>query len=240
MCRACRSQATLRLVAGANTCGTVVAVGAACTMQIGFTPTAAGARGGTLTLTSSAPSSPETMALAGIGVDFTLAADGPASATVASGQDAHFLLLLSSVDGLSGGVGFTCSGAPANTLCSVNPVTAALGGTTVITVTVATGTSTTGGLERRSPLLWAALLPLSLLGWRAKGRWTRRACALALLLACLAGTNGCGTARVIPASSAGTGSSAPVLLTPSGTYALTVSGSDVGLTRTVGLSLTVQ
>ncbi len=226
------------MVSGANTCGSVVAVGAACTMQIGFTPTAAGARGGTLTITSSAPNSPQTLALAGIGVDFTLAADGPVSATVASGQNAHFLLLLSSVDGLSGSVGFTCSGAPANTLCSVNPGTAALGGMTVITVTIATGTSTTGGLHRPSPLIWAALLPIGLLGLINRRR--SRVFFVLAVMVCLLGVEGCGTARVIPATSAGSGGSGPVVTTPSGAYALTVSGTDVGLTRTVALSLTVQ
>ena len=51
-----------------NNCGTSLAAGASCTVSVSFTPTAAGAATGTLSVNSSAPGSPLTVALSGTGV----------------------------------------------------------------------------------------------------------------------------------------------------------------------------
>ena len=59
------------IVPGSNTCDGSVAVGAACTMQIAFAPTVGGPRSGALTITDNAASSPQTLSLSGMGVDFT-------------------------------------------------------------------------------------------------------------------------------------------------------------------------
>jgi len=48
-----------------NTCGTSVAAGAACKVGVTFSPTATGARAGTLTFTDNAPNSPQTVTLSG-------------------------------------------------------------------------------------------------------------------------------------------------------------------------------
>jgi hypothetical protein len=65
-----------------NNCSTV-AVGASCTVNVKFTPTAGGARTGTLTLTSNANNSPTSIGLSGSGIDSTtnIAAGTPASAS---------------------------------------------------------------------------------------------------------------------------------------------------------------
>jgi beta-propeller repeat-containing protein/ASPM-SPD-2-Hydin domain-containing protein/centrosomal CEP192-like protein len=55
-------------VAGNNTCGNSLAGGASCTINVTFTPTAAGTRTGTITFTDSAASSPQTISLTGNGV----------------------------------------------------------------------------------------------------------------------------------------------------------------------------
>jgi hypothetical protein len=52
-----------------NNCGTLLAAGASCTAQVTFKPTAAGTRTGTLTISSDAPGSPNTVKLSGSGVD---------------------------------------------------------------------------------------------------------------------------------------------------------------------------
>jgi hypothetical protein len=52
-----------------NDCGTSLAVGATCTVQVRFTPTAKGNRAGTLTIASDTPFSPSTVSLSGVGYD---------------------------------------------------------------------------------------------------------------------------------------------------------------------------
>jgi hypothetical protein len=64
-----------------------------------------------------------------------------------------------------------------------------------------------------------------------------RAVAVAL---CLMGIAGCTVGREIPAVSAGVGSAGGGVVTPSGSYNITVSGTSAGLVRSVGLMLVVQ
>ena len=53
--------------AQANTCGTSIAASGVCTISVTFTPTAAGSRTGTLTITDDASGSPHTVSLTGTG-----------------------------------------------------------------------------------------------------------------------------------------------------------------------------
>ena len=234
------------VVAGSNTCGTTLPVNTACTLQVAFAPTAAATRSGLLTVTDNAASSPQTLPLSGIGVDFSLTA-GNSSATVSSGQSAVYPLLLTSASGVPGTAVFTCSGAPAHATCLIVPGTVALGsGTATVTVTVATGTAS-ASIRQAGRTIWLVmLLPLGLgaLGraWGTRRSWgTRRAARLVCLavLCGLVGATGCGSSRLIP------GGDAPVspptsVPTPVGTSTIVVSASSAGLVRTVNLSLTVQ
>jgi hypothetical protein len=61
-----------------------------------------------------------------------------------------------------------------------------------------------------------------------------------LIMISLLGLAGCATGRVIPETVGGGSGSGPTAPTPSGTYALTVSGTSAGLSRTVELTLIVQ
>jgi hypothetical protein len=71
-----------------NTCGTSVAAGANCSISVKFTPTAAGSRAGTLTITDNATGSPQTVTLSGTGVAATPTATlSPTSLTFASQTD---------------------------------------------------------------------------------------------------------------------------------------------------------
>jgi hypothetical protein len=231
-----------QVAAGGNGCGATLAVGAACGIQVVFAPTVAGARTGTLTVIDSAGSSPQVEAMTGTGIDFTLSPDGSTDVTVAGGGSAVYPLLLSSAAGVPGTATLSCTGAPANATCVVQPATAPLGTTTVITVTVATTSAvgSEGPLERMRPRggVWLAVLlaPLGMLGWR-RGRWA------GLLGVCvvggLLGLGGCGAGRLIPAASVtATGQGGPG--TQTGTSTLTVSATSAGLTRSVNLTLVVQ
>jgi hypothetical protein len=219
-----------------NNCPGTLAANSACTLSIVFTPSAAGAITGALTLADNAPSGTQTASLNGTGIDFTLAANGPTSATLSSGGSASYSLLLSSLSGLSGNVAFTCTGAPANSVCTVTPKVGSLGGTQTILVTVQTGVTVVELTPLHRDGIYLALLlalPLAL-----RRRRALRVAALPLILCCAFVLSGCGTAsRIIPPGGGG-GTSGPT--TPSGTYNLTVSGASAGVTHTVGLTLIVQ
>jgi hypothetical protein len=220
------------VVAGSNTCGANLAVGAACSALVVFAPTAAGLRAGSFAVVDNAAGSPQSLTLTGTGIDFALSASGSTTATVSAGSQAVYPLLLTSIAGLAGTVGFTCAPIPAHATCVVNPATGMLGGTSTITVTVATsvaGASLHWPGERA--VVWlAGILPFGLLalGRRRLGGFAMLGC---LLLA------GCGTPRVLPVTNASSGSGTP---TPSGSYNLVVAGTSTGLTRSVNLTLIVQ
>jgi len=224
------------LPAATNTCGATLPPATACTLQVLFTPTAAGPRTGILTVADNASSSPQTLQLTGTGIDFTLNANGSTSATLSAGAQAVYPLLLSSIAGLPGSVSFTCAPLPAHATCAVNPAAPALGATTAISVTLST--SVAGAelhLPGQQPLAWlAGLLPLGLLALRR--RTLRRLGTVALLSLSLLG---CGTSRLIP-STENSSSGGPAAPTPAGAYNLIVSGSGAGLTRSVALTLIVQ
>jgi hypothetical protein len=229
------------IVAGSNTCGSSIAVDTACTMQIAFAPTIGGPRSGTLTVTDNAASSPQTLALTGIGVDFTLNPNGGTSLTIANGQNAVYPLLLSSAANVPGTAIFTCTGAPANSTCNVTPSSVALGSTTTVSVTVLTGVSSTAllsqPLRKRPSMFWLALLlPVGLPVLRRKRRW---GLAAVTLIGCLIAMTGCGAGRAIPLES-GSNPNPPISISPAGTYTIVASASSGGLTRTVNLTLIVQ
>jgi Alpha-1,3-glucanase catalytic domain D1/F5/8 type C domain/NedA-like, galactose-binding domain/Alpha-1,3-glucanase catalytic domain D2/Cep192 domain 4/HYDIN/CFA65/VesB-like, Ig-like domain len=66
-----------------NNCGSSIAVGASCTVTVGFTPTASGNHTGTVTITSNANNSPTAVSLSGsgIGTNTNIALGKPASAS---------------------------------------------------------------------------------------------------------------------------------------------------------------
>ncbi|MGO9273506.1 MAG: beta strand repeat-containing protein [Terriglobia bacterium] len=62
-----------------NTCGTSVAAGAHCAINVAFTPSTTGIRTGTLTVDDDAPGSPQTVSLSGTGVGPPVASLSPSS-----------------------------------------------------------------------------------------------------------------------------------------------------------------
>ena len=234
----------------ANTCGSTLAAGSACTLTVVFAPAAAGSISGTLTLSDNASPSTQVATLTGTGIDFTLASNGPTSLTLPStGGSGTYPLLLSSLAGLSGSVAVTCGGMPANTTCNVLPAVAPLGGDDTIAVTVETAVAPAPALraaasrgrssrtrEVAATTVLAILSPLALLPSLRRRRRLPKLAALLLGAVCITLT-GCGADRIIPFSQITPVSSNP---TPKGTYTLTVSGAAAGITHTVSLTLTVD
>jgi hypothetical protein len=225
-----------------STCSSTLDPATSCNLVVVFSPTSSGAIAGTLTLTDDAPGGGQTTKLSGTGIDYSLETNGAPSVTIAGGATATYPLLLRSIQGLSGAVALSCSGAPANSVCTVNPSTANLGGTYTVSATVQTGQTQAATLAPRSPFnsrntpAFLAFLALPLICIRRR-RLTSLMLSLVAFAAftCLAG---CGAEREIPGSGGGGGGSSST--TPSGTYTLTVSASAAGLTRSVNLTLVVK
>jgi hypothetical protein len=225
------------ILPGSDTCGITLAPANACTLQVVFAPTVGGTRNGTLTVTDSAPNSPQVLHLSGDAVDFALTPDGDTTVTITSGQNAVFPLLFTSATATP--ASFTCAGAPLNAICTVTPSSVAQGATTTVSVTVLTGTLTAS----LSPsihsvagrMVWlAVLLPLGLLTLR------RSRLLSLLLLCCLLLPIGCGAGRQLPSSGSTGGSPGQTPVTPAGTYPIAISATSAGLTRTITLTLIVK
>jgi hypothetical protein len=232
----------------ANHCPATLAAGAACPLSLTFSPTAAGAVSGTLTLSAGNLAKPLTVALSGSGDDFSLSIVGSSSAVVTSGQTASYTLQLAGLAGASGSVVLSCSGAPQNAACSLNPAAITLTGLNPAssTVTIATGVAASAALhppgigKDLAPFL-ALTLPLAAFGLRRR----RLAAFLVLCAACIVIPLGCGVSASSgsgtgSAGSGGSGSGVSSSPTPSGSYTLTVTATMANLTHTAKLTLIVQ
>jgi hypothetical protein len=205
-----------------------------------FTPSATGSRSASLILTDNAASSPQTVPLSGVGVDFTVASPTGAQ-TVVQGAAAQYAINLTSVGGtFSNAVTLSCSNVPAQAACAFvsNPVTpGASGATSQLTIT----TSAPAYAKMVPPyaglpptwlpvLLLAAMLSALVGFWRVRGKSPRWAAATWLLLGALLVTTfmgGCGESVRTKVGG-----------TPVGTYTITVGGTS-GSTHTTTVALTV-
>jgi len=235
--------------AESNNCPSTLASLAICTFSVTFTPTATGARVGSLAITDGAANSPQTVALSGTGAaDFSFGASGSnnTTATVSAGQTATYSLSIVSSANSSGTVTLTCTQVPVNAHCAVNPPSLSLtsGQSASFSVTVTTG-STSAGLIISSRVVWA----FCALGWLialplAKGRpgtkvlgarqiFGRALAVIATLcLFIAAGVAGCG---------GGPSSPPPVSLTTMpGTYTLQIVATEGATSQSQSITLVVQ
>jgi hypothetical protein len=233
-----------------NQCPATLAAGAACPLSITFSPAVAGAASGTLTLTAGNLLRPLTVALTGSGNDFSLAVVGSSSAVVTSAQSASYTLQLAGLGGTSGAVALSCSGAPQNATCSLNPASLALTGINPAssTVTVVTGVAASAALapgaswKFLAPML-ALTVPLAGFGFRCRRRLS---VLLVLLAACVVFPLACGVSASSGSGGSGSGGTGSggagtsASATPSGSYTLTVTATMSNITHTQQLTLTVQ
>ena len=243
------------ILSAQTTCGSSLAAGSSCSIGVFFDPTATGARTGTLSVTDNAAGSPQTVALTGMGQDFSVAYSGPATATVAPGQTANYTVAIAPFGGFRQTVTLSCSGAPAQSACSLSSSSVALGSTPAsVTVSVRT-TGTTASLTHPAGFppasgtlaVWLAFCGLSglaLLGsdGRSRKRHGRLLYGLAFLCLISLGIalSSCGGGSTTGSSSTGNSASA----TPPGSYDLTVTGTftsgSTTLTHATKLTLVVQ
>jgi len=233
-----------------NNCGTGLPAFSNCQVQVTFKPTTSGSRSGTLTITDSAPYSPQTVSLTGTGVShglgLSVATGGSTSSTVAAGTTAKYSLSIGGA-GISGTALLSCSGAPNGANCAM-PATETLNAATatVFTVSVATTSNTSAALRlldvQRSPWLWAAFLAglVALPVPNCRRRLRRRALLMSVLLVGLCSCGGSGdgtTASKTPTSPSSPSGSAG---TPAGSYTLTVTAKVGSTSESIPLTLTVH
>ena len=155
-----------------NNCGKGLPPGGKCQILLTLTPTASGPQNGTLTINDSGADSPQTAPLSGTGQDFSLAPSVSSTQTVAPGQVANYTVAVAPTGGFNRTVTLTCSGAPAQSSCSVSPSSVTLKGAASAPVAVTVTTAGTSASSR------AALRATT---------WTRYVCAVACIVG-LAGT----------------------------------------------------
>jgi hypothetical protein len=226
-----------------------LAPNATCTATVTFTPTALGIRPGTLTITSSDPTSPTVIPLTGTGIangSFLLTVNGSASSntsattTVLSGNPATYTVTLTPLNGFSGTVVLNCTPVtPAQyAACSLLPSSITLAGssqnaTATITTLTSVAPSSTASLSHRQPLVaLCLLLPGIFFLVRRKNDRAIKLLFWIAITAILTGTQSCG----------GSGSDPYLRFSPLGTFQYQVSASStsgVQLTQTVTLNLAI-
>ena len=116
--------------AATSNCGTSLAAGANCAISVTFTPTAAGTRTGTLTITSNASGSPHTVSLSGTGVAVSIVTPSSgtngsispnAAQTVIYNGNTSFTITPNA--GYTASVGGTCGGSLVGTTYTTNAIT---------------------------------------------------------------------------------------------------------------------
>lgn len=228
-----------------NSCSSSLAPGANCTLSVTFTPTAGGARSGTLTITDNALDSPQAVSLTGTGTTF---AESPASSSLtisSAGGSATDAIQIAPVGGFTGTVTLTCtvsytgSGSPTDApTCSLNPTQAQIASGSAASTTLTVATTASGSASLKNPLLplgsaLAAMLFFIGVPRRRWQSWSLIAIlGIAIVGACLGcggGNNGSGGSN--PPSSPGT---------TTGSYSVTVTAKSGTTTASVSIPLTVQ
>jgi hypothetical protein len=229
---------------------TTLAPGVSCNVTVSFTPTALGPRPGSLTVTSSDSTSPDTVPLNGTGVpngSFLLTVNGGSTgtATVAMEDPATYNLQLTPQSNFSGTVVLNCTPVTPGVYatCSLLPSSIALNGApqsaiaTINTITAMPPKSSAKLRRENSDKILLCLLPAAFFFfWNAR-TLNRHRRALPILWAILVSA-----VAALSLSGCGSGGDPNLLRTPPGTYQYQVTASSTTgdvITQTVMLNLTV-
>lgn len=238
-------------IASGTTCSTSapLAAGAACAINVTFSPTTTGSVTGALTITDTDPSSPQEVVLTGTGQDFAIQAN-TSSQSVQAGGGTSYSFSVAPEFGFTGTVALACSGAPANSSCTVTPNSVTLNGTSTVGPTLSVATTGSSLVQTLTPPSWprntgwpmglGLLLGMGGLllmlkqrqaarnGQTPQWRWVRLM-PLAVTLWLL-----------ILAASCGKGPTSQSFGTLPGTYTLTITGTSGNLSHSSTVTLVVH
>jgi hypothetical protein len=218
-----------------NSCVTsVLNPGQTCSIEVVFTPTVSGPVTGQLTIDDNAFPLQQTVALSGVGANFSLSLTPPTNSATA-GQSASYIVSVASIDGFAGDVTLGCTGLPTGAACSFSPATVSVSasGTASSTVTVSTTAASrippaasrfgrTGGLPTG---VWCWILVALLAGIAILRRGSRR-----LVLGYAAGAL---LMMVLGMAACAAGAPPVSFATPPDTYRLVVAGTTSTATSSV-------
>lgn len=211
-----------------DTCSnSTVTVNATCSISVTFTPSATtnNPRSGTLTITDNAANSPQTVALAGTGWDFSITA--ATTSAVTRGMQGSVPVTVGALGGFTGTVALSCTASIPNGSCTVTPSSVTAPGTATVNLTTA---ASLPPFNRDVPpiSLWQVIWLIGAFALLFGATVTRQRIQLGLAGAILF--------MIAMAGCSSNSNSA----TPAGQYQVGITGSSGGVSRAANVTLTVS
>lgn len=209
-------------------CPSTMPANSSCLITVIFTPTATGARTGTLTVTYGAGTLPVT--LSGNGVDFSLALN-PSSGGIIAGYSISSVLTATPISGFDAPITLSCSSAAQGSVCGIANPAFLLSAVATVSIDITTTSKYTvigyGGLG--AGWLWLIALGSGLLVWTARRSTARFGVIMVLLVGALSLTGcsgklpGVNSVYTAPGANTYTLTATDGTITHSVTYTLNVS-----------------
>jgi uncharacterized membrane protein len=149
--------------AATSACGALPATispDVACSVSVTLTPSVYGPESAVLNLTDNATGSPQLVTLKGSGPNFAIAAS-PNTLTVVHGSAGTSTITLTPQAKFAQTVAVSCTGAPANSTCTLNPTNVQLHGGSAQTTTLTIQTTATTAPGTYTLTVTGAYAPLS-------------------------------------------------------------------------------